>query len=220
MSTPSVWRAGGVTSSYLDLETLMVAVLLHEGSHVAQASTYGKQIEKLAEEYSLPESFSDDSLQHRFENEVPFADSIQRETDLFFAAAFATDLEAVVAQASEARRLMLARAERWYRGDEKYWHQAEDLWLTFEGAGQWIAYEWLVSDRGAAVSEEVAVSGFARRSRWWSQNEGLAIALVVERLIGPTWQRHAFRNGGKTILAMLDGALLEYSAATGISPRE
>ena len=135
MSTPSVWRAGGVTSSHLDLETLMVAVLLHEGSHVAQSSTYGKQIEKLAEEYSLPESFSDDSLQHRFEDEAPFADSIQRETDLFFEAAFATDLETAVEQASEARRLMLARAERWYRGRRAVLAAGGGSLADFRGGG-------------------------------------------------------------------------------------
>ncbi len=36
MSTPSVWRDAGMTNDGLGLETMMVAVLLHEGSHVMQ----------------------------------------------------------------------------------------------------------------------------------------------------------------------------------------
>lgn len=45
--TPSVWRAGGVTNEALGLERMMTAVLLHEGAHVAQASTYGARMAAL-----------------------------------------------------------------------------------------------------------------------------------------------------------------------------
>src|SRR5687768_9758940 len=43
MSTPSVWRAGGVDGGALSLETLMTAVLLHEASHVAQVGPYASR---------------------------------------------------------------------------------------------------------------------------------------------------------------------------------
>lgn len=87
MSTPSVWRAGGVDGGPIPLETMMVAVLLHEGSHVAQIGPYGPRLGALIEANHLPDSFSDDSLQERFREEPEFAASIERETELLMAAA-------------------------------------------------------------------------------------------------------------------------------------
>ena len=55
MSTPSVWQAGGVRGDPLDLDAIMVFVLLHEGSHVAQMATYGQRVGALAESNHLPE---------------------------------------------------------------------------------------------------------------------------------------------------------------------
>lgn len=207
MSTPSVWESGGVAGGPLGLETLMVAVLLHEGSHVVQAPTYGLRVVALQERHSLPDSFGDDSLQKYFESQEDFTASITRETALFFQAADAADRATAKGLARHARDLMLVRANRWYAGDEFYWREAEDIWLTFEGAGQWLGYQWLIHARGGAVPTSQAMSGFGQRSRWWSQNEGLAIALTLDRLAGPDWRRHAFGDGSKSLLEMLDESL-------------
>lgn len=207
MAAPSVWRSGGVPGGPLGLETLMVAVLLHEGSHVAQSHTYGARITDLAQRYALPESFNDDSVQERFGDDPQFTASIERETDLFFAAARSSTNDMAFQLAREARALMKARARRWYVGADSYFGEAEDLWLTFEGAGQWVGHQWLVSPAGANVSPEDAMAGFARRSRWWSQNEGLAIALTLDRLGATDWPRQAFGAGERTLLEMLDDAL-------------
>ncbi len=209
MSTPSVWRAGGVDNPGIGLETMMVAVLLHEGSHVVQAATYGERIGALAERNQLPESFDDDSMQREFESNADFSASVVRETDLFFAAAAASDDATALRLAREARDMMKARAARWFVGEKAFWLEAEDLWLTFEGSGQWAGYQWVIHPHGANAAADVALPNFARRSRWWSQNEGLAIALVLDRLGGPSWKRHAFGDGAQTLLEMLDAALAE-----------
>lgn len=209
MSTPSVWRVGGVEGGPLGLETLMVAVMLHEGSHVAQSRTYGLQATELQRRYSLPESFGDDSLQNQFEHDEDFVASINRETEVFFQAAAAADDVTAYRLAREARDLMRVRADRWFTNNEEYWREGEDIWLTFEGSGQWVGYQWLISSRGAAVPTSAAMDGFARRSRWWSQNEGLGIVLTLERLSDSSWRRHAFGDGEQTILEILDAVLGE-----------
>jgi hypothetical protein len=78
MSTPSVWRASGAGEG--GLETTMVAVLLHEASHVAQVGPYGKRLGKLIEENSLPDSFNDNALQDRFKSNAEFTASVKQET--------------------------------------------------------------------------------------------------------------------------------------------
>lgn len=209
MSTPSVWRAGNVPPGPMGLDTLMVAVMLHEASHIAQSHTYGARITALSQRYSLPDSFNDDSLQRDFESDAEFSASITRETELFFQAAAATDRTEALRLARQARDMMKARAVRWFVADKAYYNEAEDLWLTMEGSGQWVGYRWLVDPRGGAIPVSEAMPAFAMRSRWWSQHEGLAIALTLDRLGPHDWSRHAFGDGSQTLLQMLDAALTQ-----------
>lgn len=205
MSTPSVWSAGGVGKG-ADLERTMVAVLLHEASHVAQIGPYGKRLGALIDRNKLPDSFNDDSLQTRFQENKEVAESVKRETELFLQAAAATDDGEAKRLAREARDLLRARQTKWFVGDDVYWTEAEDIWLTFEGAGQWAAFQWMIHPRGAAVPRAEALQRFSR-GRWWSQTEGFAVVMALDRIAGPAWKRHAFGDGAKSVLEMLDDAV-------------
>jgi hypothetical protein len=207
MSTPSVWEALGVDQGP-GLETTMVAVMLHEGSHVAQIGPYGARLGRLIEDNSLPDSFGDDALQERFRSNAEFAASVQQETDLFLRAAAEVDDVEVRLLAYEARELMRARQARWLVGDDAYLEEAEDIWLTFEGAGQWTGYQWLIHPRGGAQPPAEVLPRFARGSRW-SQTEGFAVVMALDRIVGPAWKKHAFGDGQQTLLEMLDAALAD-----------
>lgn len=212
MSTPSVWRAAGKEGEGLDLETLMVAVLLHEGTHVAQFRTYGARMTKLAERWRLPESFNDDSIQKRFQSNPEFSASVTREIDLLLGAAGAGDAATALRRAGEARALMRARQERWYPAAEGYLLDAEDIWLTLEGSAQWAAYQWVVDPLGGRIAPAAAVPSFGRRGKWWSQDEGFALFMALDRLTGGRWKRQAFGEGAKTVLEMVDDALAAETA--------
>lgn len=205
MSTPSVWEAAGVGKGE-DLRGLMIAVLLHEGSHVAQIGPYGPRLGALIDRYSLPDSFNDDAVQERFGENVEFAASVAEETRLFLAAAAAVDDQEARSLAREARRLMRARQTKWFTADDAYLAEAEDIWLTFEGAGQWTGFRWRTHPEGGAQPVAEALARFTRGKRW-SQTEGFALVLALDRLAGPGWKRHAFGDGEKTVLEMLDEAI-------------
>lgn len=210
MSTPSVWRAAGVTNDALGLETMMTGVLLHEGSHVAQFGAYGARITGIETDSALPsDDISDDMVQNRFGENAAFAASVERETELFFQIITTRDNAEARRLAREARDLMRARQARWYTGADAYLAAAEDTWLTLEGSGQWAAYQWIVHPSGGGAETDAAMASFARRGRWWSQKEGIALAFAVDRLAGFDWKRHAFGDGQMTLVEMLDAALAD-----------
>jgi hypothetical protein len=207
MSTPSVWEAGGLGQGP-DLESTMVAVLLHEASHVAQLGPYGPRLGALIERNSLPDSFDDDALQDRFRSNNEFAASVARETAMFLQAAAEPDDERAQLLAFEARELMRERAARWLVGADAYLAAAEDIWLTFEGSGQWVAYRWQIHPRGGARATADVLPGYAR-DHAWAQSEGFAVVMALDRVAGPGWKLHAFGDGKQTVLEMLDAALSE-----------
>lgn len=210
MSTPSVWAAGGVAGGPLGLETLMTGVLLHEASHVTQTPTYGPRIGRLEYENNLGEDFNDDALQRRFESDAVFSASIARETELFLAAAAAAADDGEARRlAREARELMRARAGRYFVGADAFWAEAEDVWLTFEGSAQWLGYHWVIDPRGANRPESEAMPGFGQRSRWWSQKQGFALFMALDRLDGGAWRAIVFGAGEHTALELMDAALAE-----------
>ncbi|HYI09420.1 MAG TPA: hypothetical protein VEK57_10150 [Thermoanaerobaculia bacterium] len=216
MSTPSVWEAAGVGKRPA-LETTMVAVLLHEGSHVAQTGPYGPRLGALIDRYKLPDSFNDNAVQERFEKNPGFAASVKEETRLFVEAAAAKEDAEARRLAREARRLMRERQARWVVGDDAYLVEAEDIWLTFEGAGQWTGYQWLVHPRGGAQPPAEVLARFTS-GRQWSQTEGFAVVMALDRIAGPRWKRHAFGDGARTVLEMLDDALAAADPPEGRRP--
>lgn len=207
MAAPSIWRQEGVTGGAISLENLMTAVMLHEASHMLQFRTYGQQIEQFVAHNNLPENFNDDSIQVEMENEAEFASSMTREIELLFAAASAPDHASALRLARAARALMSARHLKHYTGERAHLRIAEDLWLSMEGSGQWLGYQWLIDPNGAAVPQGVALDAFAKRGRWWSQKQGVALFLVLDRLTREDWKARAFGDGARTAMEMFDAAL-------------
>lgn len=207
MSTPSIWRAAGVSNEALGLETMMTAVLLHEGSHVAQSSTYGALMLALTAANNLSDDFNDNTIQERFGSNAEFAASIERETDLRFQIAGNPNEAEARRLAREALDLMRARRARWFVGEDAYLAEAEDIWLTFEGTGQWLGYQWIVHPAGGGADSAAAMPHFARRGRSWSQKQGIALAFAVDRLARFDWKSRAYGNGAMTLTEMLESAL-------------
>lgn len=190
MSLPSVWRAAGVTSS-LGLERLMDGVLLHEMMHTRQFYFVNPMLAGLTRRYNLPDDISDDSLQDAFKSNPAYVAAYEKERDLLFAAAAApTNREARLL----ARRALAAMRERratWLAGEAVKWAALDDIFLDMEGLGQWTSYAWFAGKLGPRLAPAFVLPQVRRGGGYWTQDEGLALFLVVDRLL-PGWRRLAF----------------------------
>ena len=187
MSLPSVWRAAGVQSG-LGLERLMDGVLLHEMMHTRQFYFVNPRLALLTRQYHLPEDIGDDSLQDTFGKIPDYVAAYTAERDMLFAAAAApSDAEARVL-AGKALTLMRARRAKWFIGDAVKWAQLDDLFLDMEGLGQWTAYAWFVRQ---GLPRDMVLREVRRGGKYWTQDEGLALFLTLDRLV-PGWQAKAF----------------------------
>lgn len=116
---------------------------------------------------------------------------IDKERDLLFRAAHEPDSVRAKQLVTQAYVLMKARQDRWFKGDDANWKPYDDIFLTMEGLGQWAAYAWLSDPRGAALPGLDAENGMRGGRRWWSQDEGLGLFLVIDRFL-PNWASQAF----------------------------
>jgi len=199
MSLPSIWRASGRS------DTLATAVFLHEFTHT-QSTALGSRIDALIRR-GLPEQIDDDVIQKRFDSLPAFRSAYERERDLLFESARAPTRDLAVRAARRALAAIDARRTRFFRGSNALYGEAEDVFLSMEGTGQWAAYLWLTDPQGGAMSDEDALPYIRRGGRRWSQDEGLAILLVLSRL-APDAPREMFGVNARTVLPLLRGALV------------
>jgi hypothetical protein len=204
ISLPSVWRAQGVQSG-LGLERLIDGVLLHEMAHTRQFYFVNPRMDQLTAQYKLSDDIGDDSLQDVFQKNPAYVADYQAETDLLYAAAAApTDTEAK-ALARQALAKMRARREKWFTGDAEKWKPIDDVFLTMEGLGQWTAYAWFTDKQGPNLDPAKVLPEVRRKRNRWTQDEGLALFLVVNRLV-PDWQKLAFAPNPELAEALLERA--------------
>lgn len=206
MALPSVWAAEGSRAGPVGLDRLTKAVLLHEASHVAQGRLLAR-VGALVRTAGFGSNFDDDSIQRRFERNAAFSASMKEETRLLFAAAGSSDDAQSRRLASAALDLIKARRARWFRGADARLIGAEDLFLSLEGAGQYVGFTWLIDPAGGAMPSSAAMAGFGQRGRWWSQLQGLALVLAVERLGLPGWRRQLWGTPQLIGTQLLDEAL-------------
>jgi hypothetical protein len=204
MSLPTVWRAKGIQSG-LGLERLMDGVLFHEMTHTRQFYFVNPRMDQLTARYHLSDDIGDDSLQDAFQNNPAYVADYEAERDLLYAAAAApTDAEAR-ALARQALAKFRARRARWFTGDAEKWKPLDDIFLTMEGLGQWAMYAWFTDKQGLNLDPVMVLPEVRRKHDRWTQDEGLALFLVVNRLV-PDWQKLAFAPNPELAESLLERA--------------
>ena len=204
MALPSVWRTGTTIKS--DDRLGLTGVFLHEFSHTRQMDVLQQRFEAAEAIYKMPDDYNDDSIQKHFQSDPAYAASIGQETDLLYGAAAEPDSARSRAMARQALALIDARQKRWFSGAGARFKPYDDLFLTMEGFGQWAAYAWLSDPKGGAMTSAAAQAKMRGSRRWWSQEEGLALFLVIDRFL-PRWAHRAFGNPPSMGIEMLRQAV-------------
>lgn len=198
MSLPSIWQQVAPPSE-IPLGWFLEGIMLHELAHSYQSAVNpSASFVRLQREGLIPDNVSDDSVQEKFKENAIYVREYTAERDLLFRAASApTDGEAR-ALACEALALFRERRLRHFTGVNAQWAAVDEISLTTEGLGQWLSYAWLT--RGRHLAPAVVLPKL--RSSFWSQDEGLAIFLLVDRLV-PNWQRLVLSSSPETTEQLL-----------------
>lgn len=203
MALPPLWRADAAERR--DPRLLSMVVFMHEFAHTQQGEGIGERIDALLTR-GLPQDANDDIVQDRFASRPGYRAAWVAERDLFYEAARAPDHRQARERLAAAAQRMGARRARWFTSADAVYAEADDLFLTMEGSGNWAAWTWLVHREGGRMSPAEATAFVRGGGSHWSQDQGLAMMLTLDRLT-PDWPRLAFGPDGVTADELIERAL-------------
>jgi hypothetical protein len=211
MALPPVWAKAKVMEAG---DKGLTAVFLHEFSHTRQMTTLAPVFQAADARYHAPD-LNDDSLQGHFKTDPAYVAVYEKESDLLYRAAAEPDDAKARAFAVQALKLIDARQKRWFTGADAMWKPYDDVFLTLEGFGQWNGYAWLSDPRGGAMTADAAREKMRGKRKWWSQEEGLGLFLVIDRFV-PNWASQAFGSPPKLGIDLLREAVAARPASAMI----
>jgi hypothetical protein len=203
MAAPSYW---GKMGRGQENDTGLTGVFLHEFAHTRQILGMRDVIGPIDSTWRYPEELDDDAVQKHFGGDSVYVAEYLAERDLLYRAAAAPTDEEARTLAREALAMMKRRHARWFTGDRAEFAILDDTFLSLEGAGQWVAAAWLAHPKGGRMTRDAAVAKMLGRRRWWAQDEGLALFLVIDRLL-PKWPLLVFNERSLGGLALLEQAV-------------
>ena len=206
MPLPDFWKNAGVTSKELGLENMITGVFIHEFSHSQQMQNFGKKITAFEQVNDFGVEFNDDIVQAIFSKNTTYLNYYKEEINLLFAATNNSVLD--TKSAKEGLSIIKQRQNEFFT--EKYSNltQIDNFFLTMEGLGQYSMYVWLIHPKGGNLKRETAIEGVRRGGKWWSQDEGFALFLILDELDAPqNWAKKMFGDTTENVIKMIEQLL-------------
>ena len=202
MAMPSVWQTREVSAT--TRAEFLQGVFSHEMTHTRLLVNINRRVRELANKNDLVYPINDDVIQTEFQRAAGFEAAMNRERDEFYRAALEPDPSRQRRYLSRALDLVRARHARYFKGPNAAYAELETLFLTMEGVGQWAAYRLMNVRAGGRQAEALRIVRDNRR--FWSQDEGLALFLLIDQFV-PDWQSRIFTAAPTSPFALLEEAV-------------
>ena len=196
------WQQAGVSSKELGLENLITGVFIHEFSHSQQMQNFGKKLTAFEKENNYDIEFSDDIVQNIFAKDTTYLKFYKKEVEFFYGLLKNNALEKD--SVKESLSLMKQRQNMYFKGKYENLNEIDNFFLTMEGLGQYSMFLWLVHPKGGDIKREIAIEGVRRGGKWWSQDEGFALFLILDKLTIPkSWARDMFGDKTESVTVLI-----------------
>jgi hypothetical protein len=199
LALPSMWRTEKRHRDNPRLDLLIRSVFVHEMTHTRQAGSLGAWIGELEAQHKI-EDLDDDIVQKRFAERDGFTAAFVKERDLLYAIANETNADRRRALAKKALSTIKERRARYFRGDDAYFAEIEEIFLGMEGVANWAGFRAAMH---AGLPRDEAITLMQGSRKWFSQDEGLALFLAIDALT-PGWQKRVFSDKPTGAFALLD----------------
>lgn len=187
LALPELWQNHPVASKDPHLKIRLLSVALHEMIHTRQLPALSRIVKKLSERYELPDQFDDDIIEHRFREVPGYRQMFEKERDLLYKAVDETDTTRRDSLIIEALLVADERHKQFFTGNNTPFQKIEGLFLNMEGIAEWVRFKYHQNDPEWPMNDEEILSFLRGSDNNWSQDEGLALFLLLDKIL-PQWQ--------------------------------
>lgn len=207
MPLPAYWAKSGITSKELGLKNLITGVFIHEFSHSQQMQNFGIKMTQFEKQHNYGVEFSDDIVQNLFQEDSSYLSIYNQEVSYFYQSTQNQSLDK--ASVKNGFNLMAQRQGRYFKDKYLSLKEIDHFFLTMEGLGQYSMYLWLIHPKGGNIKKETAIEGVRRTKKWWSQDEGFALFLILDKSANTsTWAKDMFGNKTESVIDLIAKKLL------------
>ena len=202
MPLPDYWEKSGTTSKEFGLDNLVTGVFIHEFSHSQQMQNFGKRITLFEKQNNFAVEFSDDIVQDIFLKDSSYLSLYNKEVQIFFQSIQEKTVDTLMVK--DGLRIMTKRQSSYFKEQFLNLKEIDNFFLTMEGLGQYSMYLWLTHPKGGNIKKNIAVQGVRRGGKWWSQDEGFALFLILDKLTKPdSWAKNMFGYKTENIIDLI-----------------
>jgi len=199
---PQIWQKAPHLKDEKNVDALVRSVFVHEMTHTFHQKYHAK-LDVIEKKLVGVENFDDDIIQNTFAKNAEFRKTFESEHNLLYKAVGEKDLRRKRELAKAAFEMIKTRRDQFFINENAVYTEIEEIFLTMEGAANWAAFQSAI-DQG--LSEADALKLIRRGGKYWSQDEGLALFLVIDSLF-PKWQKKAFGKSQTSVIELLAEAV-------------
>lgn len=203
MAAPIFWKNTGIESKEVSLEKLLTGVFLHEFAHTRQMNGIGSKITQFETNNTLKFEVSDDIIQDYFSNDSLYVAKYKKEINIFYDASNAKTKKELYNLTNKGLRLLKKRQSKYLWPENKVLPEMDNIFLSMEGLGQFMIVSWLTNPKGGNYTLDIAIKATRRGGKWWSQDEGLALFLILDKMTNPDWKT-MFSNDPTDIIKLIE----------------
>ncbi len=199
---PSVWQKAPNLKTEKNLDALVKSVFIHEMTHTLHRNFYAR-LDEIEKRLTEVKNFDDDIIQNTFQTNETFRNAYEAEHKLLYQGVNEQNLLRKRELAKAALASIKSRRQKFFVEKDAVYADLEEIFLTMEGAANWAAYKAATAQ---GLSHEDALKLIRQSGKYWSQDEGLALFLLIDALL-PKWQKKAFGKSSATVTDLLSEAV-------------
>ena len=190
-SLPSLFHLLAPASEAVYMDYLFLGMNIHELTHTLQLPSVLPRLIQIEKSYKLPESIDDNTIEIVFSKSEAYKNLFLTEKTLLWNALFNENRDSSIVQIREALKITERRKKDFFSGDSLGYSKMEDIFISLEGSAMWMQYKTMLRNVPAGMDKEGSLSWLLQRTASWSQEEGLALILLIDKF-DPNWKQQFF----------------------------
>ena len=207
MPAPGYWKKVGLKNDIVSTNKMLNGIFVHEFAHTRQMETISQKLLGFQQSGKFNYPINDDIVQNYFQNDTAYTRQFRTEVDRFYNLLTIQNLSTLKSETKRCLEVYKTRQQDYLLPINSHLAEMEDLFLTMEGIGQYAMLSYYLSENGGNLSFENALMATRHNKRWWSQEEGLALILVYEKLVGKVDWSKLFFMTDETIVRLIENEL-------------